>query len=202
MMRLSSAGGCRKPPLGARRALYSTAEEAAEAVAALSGGTVAARGIQARRSVGRARGQALVEFALTVPLFFFLLFFCLAAGFTTMERAAVVNATTAGARVAAGAASGASLNEPALAQAERRTVELLRPALLSTHVGTNRPGVECPAIGTVADGDAIVCASAPTADTVKVEVVARPAGFLPAAAGGLVQRIDLYAVVHTATFKR
>ena len=172
-------------------------------LAGLAHRSVHARLARAQASVSKGMaGQALVEFALTAPLFFFMLFFCLTAGFTTLERSATVNATTAGARIAAGAVRGGDLNTPALSEAESRVVELLTPSLLGTRVVARPPRVPCPAVGTLEEGVAVVCVTTPTNDTVRVEVTARPASFLPIGGGGLGSALDLFAVVHTATFKR
>src|ERR1700694_4596742 len=71
-----------------------------------------------------AAGQAMVEFSLVAPLFFFLLFFAVTAGFYTLERASAVNAATAGARIAAGAQT-TNLNQPAVTRAAVESARLL-----------------------------------------------------------------------------
>ncbi|MEA2684521.1 MAG: hypothetical protein QOK05_2849 [Chloroflexota bacterium] len=148
------------------------------------------------------RGQALVEFALVAPLFFFLLFFAVTAGFYALERASAVNATTAGARIAAGAQQS-DLNRPALAQARGEAVRLLRSAMPGTRVSTPADiGGRCPALEQIPDATVFVCTSTPTADTVRVEIVGHPASFLSSRAGGLSLPLDTYAEVHTAVFKR
>ncbi len=150
----------------------------------------------------RESGQALVEFSLVAPLFFLLLFLAISAGFYTLERASAVNATTAGARVAAGA-EAANLNSPALRSARAETVRLLRSGMPGTRivVPSGNPGA-CPTLAQVAPATVIVCALSPRADSVRVEVIGHPASFVPPQVGGLSLPIDVYAEVHTAVFKR
>jgi len=150
----------------------------------------------------RAGGQAMVEFSLVAPLFFFLLFLAVTAGFYTLERASAVNATTAGARVAAGAQLG-DLNRPALSLARAEAVRLLRSGMPGTRIalpsGTGQP---CPALAQVPAGTVYVCTYAPTTDTARVEIIGHPASFVPPQVGGLSLPLDIYAQVHTAVFKR
>ena len=148
------------------------------------------------------RGQAMVEFSLVAPLFFFVLFFALTVGFYTLERASAVNAATAGARIAAGAQPG-DLNRPALLQARQEAVRLLGSSLPGTRLAVpSGPADPCPDIASIPPATIFVCASAETADTVRVEVAGHPAGFVPAQLGGLTLPLRIYAVVHTAVFKR
>jgi hypothetical protein len=147
-------------------------------------------------------GQALVEFAFVAPLFFFLLFFAITAGFYTLERASAVNATAAGARIAAGAQAG-NLNQPALVEARVEAVRLLSSAMPGTRIEVQPGGpTPCPAIDTIPVATVFVCTSSPTADTVRVEVIGHPASFVSPQAGGLTLPLDVYAQVHTAVFKR
>ncbi|MFN2466500.1 MAG: TadE/TadG family type IV pilus assembly protein [Candidatus Dormibacteria bacterium] len=147
-------------------------------------------------------GQALVEFSFVAPLFFFLLFFAVSAGFYTLERASAVNATAAGARIAAGAQAG-NLNQPALAEARAEAVRLLASAMPGTRIEVEAAApAPCPALDTIPMATVFVCTSAPTSDTVRVEVIGHPASFLSPRAGGLTLPLDIYAQVHTAVFKR
>ncbi|HEY8740314.1 MAG TPA: TadE/TadG family type IV pilus assembly protein [Candidatus Dormibacteraeota bacterium] len=147
-------------------------------------------------------GQAVVEFALVAPLFFFLLFLAVTAGFYTLERASAVNATTAGARIAAGA-QPANLNQPALVEARAETVRLLVSAMPGTRVDVLSVATSrCPGLAQVPAATVFVCTSAPTADTVRVEVIGHPASFVSPRVGGLSLPLDIYAQVHTAVFKR
>jgi len=145
--------------------------------------------------------QAMVEFALVAPLFFFALFFAISAGFYTLERAGAVNATTAGARIAAGA-DETDLNRPALLQARAETARLLDSSMPGTRVlvpaGSTDP---CPGLGHIPAATVYVCATVESADTVRVQVVGRPASFVSPQVGGLSLPLEIYAVVHTAVFK-
>jgi hypothetical protein len=155
-----------------------------------------------RSKPGREAGQALVEFSLVAPLFFFLLFFAVTAGFYTLERASAVNATTAGARVAAGAQPG-NLNEPALVEARAETVRLLGGAMPGTSILVPATATgACPPLDRIGAATLFVCTTAPTADTVRVEIVGHPASFVSPQVGGLTLPLDIYAQVHTAVFKR
>lgn len=149
-----------------------------------------------------ASGQAMVEFSLAAPLFFFLLFFAVTAGFYTLERASAVNATTAGARVAAGAEAN-DLNRPALQRARSEAARLLKSGMPGTTITLQSgPSQACPAIAQIPAATVYVCAGAPTLDTVRVEVIGHPASFISPRVGGLSLPLDIYAEVHTAVFKR
>ncbi|MFN2463983.1 MAG: TadE/TadG family type IV pilus assembly protein [Candidatus Dormibacteria bacterium] len=153
------------------------------------------------RRAQASRGQALVEFSLVAPLFFLLLFGAITAGFYTLERASAVNAVTAGARIAAGGQEG-DVNSPALAQAREETVRLLEGSLPGTRVSVpTATTAPCPRLEFIPKATVFVCASAETADTVKVEVVGHPAAFVAPQVGGLTLPLRIYAVVHTAVFK-
>lgn len=148
-------------------------------------------------------GQALVEFSLVAPLFFFLLFFSITAGTYTLERATIVEATTTGARVAAGAAATGRLDQPALREARNATITQLTPGLFRTTILT--PAVDgdpCPPMASIAEGTVFVCASQPSADQVTVGVRGHPRTFLPAAVGGFSTPVDTYATIHTVVFRR
>lgn len=150
----------------------------------------------------RGRGQAMVEFALVAPLFFFLLFFAVTAGFYTLERASAVNAATAGARIAAGA-QPSDLNQPALAEARSEAVRLLGSSMPGTSVRVPAAIFSpCPALDRIPEATVFVCASAPSADTVRVEVIGHPASFVSPRVGGVSLPLDAYAQVATAVFKR
>lgn len=147
-------------------------------------------------------GQAMVEFALVAPLFFFLLFFAVTAGFYTLERASAVNATTAGARIAAGA-QPSDLNLPALQQARTETVRLLSSAMPGTGIVVPAASsAPCPALSAIPAATLYVCTTTPSPDSVRVEVVGHPASFVSRGAGGLSLPLDIYAQVHTVVFKR
>ena len=147
-------------------------------------------------------GQALVEFSLVAPLFFFLLFFALTAGFYTLERASAVNATTAGARIAAGAQPG-DLNRPALLQARQETIRLLGSSMPGTRLEVPPSATgPCPDLGAIPAATIFVCATPESRDTVRVEVVGHPANFVSPQVGGLALPLRIYAVIHTAVFKR
>ena len=135
-------------------------------------------------------------------MFFFLLYLAVTSGFYTLERASAVNATTAGARIAAGA-EATDLNEPALGQARQETIRLLRSGMPGTRISTPAAvaGV-CPALAEVPAATVFVCAFTVSGDTVRVEVVGHPASFVPAQAGGLNLPLEIYAQVHTVVFKR
>ncbi|GAC1329017.1 MAG: hypothetical protein NVSMB17_04990 [Candidatus Dormibacteria bacterium] len=146
-------------------------------------------------------GQAMVEFALAAPLFFFALFFALSAGFYTLERASAVNATTAGARIAAGA-DDADLNRPALLQAREETVRLLASGMPGTRVlAPPGPADGCPDLGRIPTATIYVCVTTEGADRVRVQAIGRPASFVSPQVGGLSLPLEIYAVVHTAVFK-
>jgi Flp pilus assembly protein TadG len=142
-----------------------------------------------------------VEFAVVAPLFFFILLFALASGFYTLERASAVNATTAGARIAAGA-QATDLNRPALVQARDEALRLLSSSMpgttLSVPPGRADP---CPDLATIPAATVFVCASEETSDSIRVEVVGRPASFIAPQAGGLSVPLEVYAIAHTAVFK-
>ena len=158
--------------------------------------------ISGRGSRAPSRGQALVEFSLVAPLFFFLVFLAISAGFYTLERASAVNATTAGARIAAGAQAG-DLNRPALLQARQETLRLLGSSMPGTRLAVPQgPTDACPSLSTIPAATIFVCASSESADTVRVEVVGHPASFVSPQAGGLTLPLRIYAVVHTVVFKR
>jgi TadE-like protein len=144
----------------------------------------------------------MVEFSLVAPLFFFLLFLAVTAGFYTLERASAVNATTAGARIAAGA-QAEDLNRPALGRARTEAVRLLQSGMPGTRIElTTAPAQPCPPLDQIVAGTVFVCASAPTPDTVRVEVIGHPASFVSPQVGGRNLPLDIYAQVHTAVFKR
>jgi Flp pilus assembly protein TadG len=143
----------------------------------------------------------MVEFALVAPLFFFLLFFAVTAGFYTLERASAVNAATAGARIAAGA-QATDLNRPALARAAVESARLLASGMPGTRVAAIDAGAGCPRLGEIPPATMLVCAFSTTSDTVRVEVIGHPASFVPAQVGGLALPLDIYAEVHIAVFKR
>ena len=149
----------------------------------------------------RQHGQALVEFSLVAPLFFFLLMFALSAGFYTLERAGAVNATTAGARIAASAQAG-DVNQPALLEARTEAARELSSSLPGTRVvlgpSFTRP---CPPLADIPPATVLVCVNSTGPDSVRVEVVGHPATIASAVAGGLAVPIDIYAEVHTAVFK-
>jgi Flp pilus assembly protein TadG len=151
---------------------------------------------------GRGAGQALVEFSLVAPLFFFLVYLAVSSGFYTLERASAVNAATAGARIAAGA-EATDLNQPALSQARTEAVRLLHSEMPGTRVAVpGAPSGSCPSLAQIPPATVFVCAFAPTSDTVRVEVVGHPASFISPQAGGLSLPLDIYAQIHTAVFKR
>lgn len=150
----------------------------------------------------RALGQALVEFSLVAPMFFFLVYLAITSGFYTLERASAVNATTAGARIAAGA-QPANLNQPALEQARQETVRLLRGGMPGTRVAAPvAVAGPCPPLTEIPAATVFVCAFTVSGDTVRVEVVGHPASFVSPQAGGLNLPLEIYAQVHTAVFKR
>jgi Flp pilus assembly protein TadG len=147
-------------------------------------------------------GQALVEFSLVAPIFLFLLFFAMTAGFYTLERAGAVNATTAGARIAAGARP-ADLNQPALIEARTEAVRLLGSSMPGTRIAVPSGATDaCPDLAAIPAATVYVCVSAPTAETVRVQVIGHPASFVAPQAGGLNLPLDIYAHVHTAVFKQ
>lgn len=147
-------------------------------------------------------GQALVEFSLVAPLFFFLLFLAVSAGFYTLERASAVNATTAGARIAAGA-QAADLNRPALSRAATEAERLLSSGMPGTRIALpSGTSTGCPTLTQIPPATVYVCTIEPTADTVRVEVIGHPASFISPQIGGLSLPLDIYAEVHTAVFKR
>ena len=148
-----------------------------------------------------AGGQAMVEFSLVAPLFFFLTFLAISAGFYSLERAGAVNATTAGARIASGGLTS-DLNQPALEQARQETARLARSSMPGTQVDVQPAGPEsCPGLSQIPSATVYVCAFASSSNTVRVEVVGHPASFVSPEAGGLSLPLEIYAQVHTTTFQ-
>ncbi|MHB8507150.1 MAG: TadE family protein [Candidatus Dormibacteria bacterium] len=157
---------------------------------------------------GRDAGQAMIEFALTLFVFFLALFAVVTAGIYTTERSAAVGAAAASARIAAGGVDSGLVgagDDPASrslvrAAATRRAAELLAPAAFGNSISI--VDGDCSHI-VVAPGRVYVCAyDDPGPDpTVTVRIHGRTSLLLPDALGFLTGfPIDVHATIHRLTF--
>lgn len=148
------------------------------------------------------RGQALVEFSMTIGVFLLLLVGAFAASLYTVERSAAVTAVAAGARVAVGGSPGPNgVNVPNLAGATPAVARVARPLLFGTPIDQLPPGRPCPpSVNAVQRGRVEVCVTR-TGQLVTVRLEGWPRGLGPPA-WGLGWSLDVSAQVHTVTFSR
>jgi len=155
-----------------------------------------------RSLVAVSRGQALVEFAMTIAVFMLLVFGAVTASVYTVQRGAAVTGVAAGARVAVGGAGGpGGENTPNLAGAAPAVVTVAEPLLFGTAIDQLPPDRPCPAgVSSIPRGHVVVCATQ-TGSLVTVRLEGWPAGLGPAV-WGLEWPLDVSAQVHTVTFSR
>src|SRR5262252_1164588 len=92
------------------------------------------------------RGQALVEFAMTIAVFVLMLAGAFVASVYAVERGAAVTAVAAGARVAVGGSPGpGGENTPDLAGAGPTVARVAAPLLFGTPIDQLPPDQPCPA---------------------------------------------------------
>jgi hypothetical protein len=152
-------------------------------------------GMHGRKKEG---GQAMVEFALVVGLFLFILLGAVSASVYTVQRSAAVTGVTAGARIAAGGTPGASgANTPDLADAVPAVAHIVAPVMAGTRVDQVPPPNACPDARAIPRGQVDICATS-TGGVVTVRLRGRPANALPIP--GLDWALDLVAEVHAVTF--
>src|ERR1700737_2559172 len=136
------------------------------------------------RSAGNGSGQALVEFAMTIGVFFWMLFGPITASIYTVERGGAVTAVATGARVAVGGSPGPNgENVPDLPDAERQVERVAAPVLFGTTIREVPPGALCSSdIQSIPRGQVEVCASQ-SGNDVEVRLEGWPAGLGPAVLG-------------------
>jgi Flp pilus assembly protein TadG len=144
-------------------------------------------------------GQATVEFAMVIAVFLLLLFGALSASLYTVERGAAVTGVAAGARVAAGAASG-DPNSPNLDGATAAVARVAGPGLFGTRVHRLPPGQGCRQPELTPRGEVDVCARQKPSGLVEVQLRGRPVNPAPSAMG-LDWTLDVGAEIEPVTFK-
>ncbi|MHB8508439.1 MAG: TadE family protein [Candidatus Dormibacteria bacterium] len=162
-------------------------------------------------------GQAMIEFAMTMPIFLLVFFGIIGAALYGWQRSTAVGASAIGVRIAAGgtARNGCleclAVNDQSRLAAENRVASIIRPNMFGSKVEV-QGGRDCSG-DTVPVGIVEVCAfnasdpDAATADpdaddTVTVRVRGRLAMLLPAAGFNPGVAIDIHQTIHRLTFSK
>lgn len=159
----------------------------------------------------------MIEYALTMPIFFLVLFGILGAAFYGWQRSTAVGASAIGVRIAAGGTSKAgcleclAVNDQARISAENRVAALIRPNMFGSRVEV-QGGRDCSndpvQVGVIevcaynaADPDAAV-GDPDVDDTVTVRIRGRLAMLLPPASFNPGVAMDVHQTIHRLTFSK
>jgi hypothetical protein len=161
----------------------------------------------------RHRGQAMVEFALVVSVFLFVVFVTISAELYAFELESAVGAASISVRIAAGATDDAPVtslgdNSQALLVAEQRALQIAKPALLGDTIRL-AGGRSCAGYVAAYPGDVVICAynetdafGVPTGLTT-VRIKGQASLVIPVAFGFKSGApIDIHESVHRLTFQR
>ncbi len=142
----------------------------------------------------------MVEFAVVVFAFLFVMFATMLAAFHSIQRATAETAAAAGVQVAASGTPG-RVDQPDLAGAFAPTRDLLRPVMFSTAIVRVPPGQPCRPLGGIAPDTLEVCAY-PDGELVAETVRGRPNLLVPSfVADRLPLSIDVTVEMHAVSYQ-